>query len=82
MTSYSIELKSRKYVKRNGFLPFDRNLSNKYEKELLDNATKTRPDALKTVSKEVINKAGGARGEFIENNWLKASTLSNFVTKK
>ena len=40
MTRYSIEPRTRKYVKRYGFLSFARNLSNKYGEQLLDDATK------------------------------------------
>ena len=40
MMCYSTELRTRKYVKRKGFLSFARNLSNKYGKQLLDSATK------------------------------------------
>ena len=47
MASYSIEPRTRKYVKGYGFLSFARDLSNKYGKQLLD----TRLDALKTASK-------------------------------
>ena len=57
MTRYFIELRTRKYVKRYGFLTFVKNLSNKYENELLDIATKTGLDALKSASKKVFHKA-------------------------
>ena len=40
------------HIKRYGFLSFEINLSNKYGKQLLDTATKTRLDALKTVPKK------------------------------
>ena len=49
---YSIEPRSRKYIKRYGFLSFARNLPNKYEKQLLDTAIKVRLDALETASKK------------------------------
>ena len=52
MTHYSIEPSTRKYVKRYRFLPFVRNLSNKYEKKL-----NTALDDLKTAPKEVVSKA-------------------------
>ena len=55
MTHYSIEPRTRKYAKRYGFLSFSRNLSSKYGKQLLDIATKTRLDALKTASSKVVN---------------------------
>ena len=44
-----------------------RNLSNKYERQLLNAATKTGPDPLKTASKKVVHKAVEATGEFIGN---------------
>ena len=46
---------------------FARNLSNKYGKQLLDTATKTGLDALKTASKKLVHKAAEATGEFIGN---------------
>ena len=49
------------------FLSFVRNLSNKYERQLLNAATKTGPDPLKTASKKVVHKAVEATGEFIGN---------------
>ena len=45
MTCYSIEPRTRKYVKEYGFLSFARNLSNKYEKQILDTAGKISLDA-------------------------------------
>ena len=51
MTPHSIEPRTR-YVKGYGFLSFVRNLSNKHGKQLLDTATKTGLDALKTASKK------------------------------
>ena len=56
---YSIEPRVRKYVKYYGFLPFYRNISNKYGKQLLNTAAKTRLDALKTTSKKVVAEATG-----------------------
>ena len=63
MTRYFIESRTRKYVKRYGFLSFAINFSIKYRKQLLD----TRLDPLKTASKNVVHKAAGATGEFIGN---------------
>ena len=54
MMQYSIEPRTRKYVKLYRFLSFARNLSNKYKKQLLD----TGLDALKTASKKVVHKTG------------------------
>ena len=63
MTRYSIEPRTRKYVKGHGFLLFARYLSNKNGKRLLD----TGIDALKTASKKVVRKVAEATSEFIEN---------------
>ena len=54
MKRYSIESRTRKYFKRYGFLSFTRTLSNKYGKELLDTATKTRSDAALSAYKKVV----------------------------
>ena len=67
MTRYSIEPRPRKYVKGYGSLSFARNLSNTYRKKLLDVATKTGINALKTASKKIIHKAAEATGEFLGN---------------
>ena len=67
MTFSSREPRTSKYVKGYGFLSFARKLSNKYVKELLDNAAKTGLDALKPASKKVIHKAAEPTGEFIRN---------------
>ena len=55
-----VEPRTIKYVKGYSFLSFARNPSNKYRKRLLDTATKTGIDALKTDSKKVVNKAAEA----------------------
>ena len=47
MARYSIEPRTRKYVKGYGFLSFGRNLYKKYGRQLLDAATKTGLDAFK-----------------------------------
>ena len=67
MIRYSIEPRTRKYVKEYGFLSFARNLSNKYGKQLLDIATKTGLYAAKTASKKVAHKTAEAIGELIAN---------------
>ena len=61
MMQYSIEPRSRKFVKEHGFLSFAR----KYRKQLLD----TGLDALKTASKKVVHKAAEATGKFIGNKF-------------
>ena len=48
MTCYSIEPRTRKYIKEYGLLWFARNLSDKYWKKLFDTATKIVLDAAKT----------------------------------
>ena len=60
MRPYSIEPRTRKYVKRYWFLSFGRNLANKYGRQLLDTTTKTGIDALKTRTKKVAYKAAEA----------------------
>ena len=67
MTCYSIKSRTRKYVKGYGFLSFERNLSNKYGKQLLDIATKAGLDALKIASKIVVHKISEATGESTGN---------------
>ena len=64
---YSIEPKFRKYVKGYGFLSFTRKFNNKYGKKLIDTATKTGIDAVKTASKRVVQKAAEATGDLIGN---------------
>ena len=66
MACYSIEPKTRKYVKHYGFLSFARNLLNKYRKELLDPAL----DALKTAFKKVAHVAAEGTGKFIGNKLI------------
>ena len=56
MTPYSIEPRTRKYIKGYGYLLFPRNLLNKYGKNLLCTATKRGLDAANTASKIVVEK--------------------------
>ena len=65
MQRYSLEPRTRNYVKVYGFLSSAR----KYKKQLLD----TRLDAVKTASKKVLHKAG----EFLGNKIADAGTKSN-----
>ena len=53
---YSTEPKFRKYVKGYGFLSFARKFGDKYDKKLMDTATKTGIDTAKTVSKRFVQK--------------------------
>ena len=54
---YSTEPKYRKCVKGYGFLSFARKFDDKYDKKLMDTATKTEIDAAKTASKRVVQKS-------------------------
>ena len=69
MRRYSIELRTRKYVKGYRFLSFARNLSNKYRKKLFD----TGLNSLKIASKEVVHKTG----EFLGNKIADAVAKSD-----
>ena len=61
------EPKFRKYVKGYGFLSFARKFGDKYGKKLMDTATKTGIDALKTISKRIVQKTAEATGDLIGN---------------
>ena len=67
MTCNSIEPRTRKCVKGYGFLSFGRNVSHKYRRQILDTATKTGLEALKTATKNVAHKVAEAAEEFIGN---------------
>ena len=71
---YSTEPKYRKYVKGYGFLSFARKFGDKYDKKLMDTATKTGIDAAKIVSKQVVKKNAEATGDLIRN------TIANEIT--
>ena len=64
---YSTEPRFRKYVKGYGFLSFARKFGDKYDKKLMDTATKTGMDAAKTASKRVVQKTAEATGYLIAN---------------
>ena len=64
---YSIKPKYRKYVKGNVFLSFARTFGDKYGKKLIVSATKTGIDAVKTASKQVVQKTSKATGDLIGN---------------
>ena len=64
---YSTEPTFRKYVRKYGFLSFARKHGDKYDKKLMDIATKTRIDAVKTISKWVVQKTAEATGDLIGN---------------
>ena len=61
MTQYSIEPRTRKYVKGYGFLWFAKNFCNKFKKQLFDIGL----GAPKTASKIIVHKAAEVTGEFI-----------------
>ena len=63
----STEPKFRKYVKEYDFLSFARKFGDKYDKKLMDTATKTVVDAAKTASKRVVQKTAEATGDLISN---------------
>ena len=67
----SIKLRDRIYVKRYGFLSFDKNmgksLSNKYGQKRLDSTKKSTTDAIKAASKRAIQKTAEATGDLIGN---------------
>ena len=65
MRRYSIEPRTRKFMKVYGFLSFAR----KYKKQLLDIGL----DSLNTASKKVVHKAG----KFLGNKTADAVTKSN-----
>ena len=64
---YSTEPKFRKYVEGYGFLSFARKFGDKYGKKLIDTATKTGIDTVKTASKRVAQKTVEATGHLIGN---------------
>ena len=63
-------------------MSFARNLPNKYRKQLLDTATKTGLDALKTDSKKVFHKPAETTGEFIGNKITDKTVEQNLVPNK
>ena len=64
---YSTEPRFRKYIRGCGFLSFVRKLDNKYDKKLMDTATKPGMDAAKTASKRVVQKTAEATRDIIGN---------------
>ena len=61
---YSTEPKYRKYTKGSGFLSFSRKFGDKYDKKLMNTATKTGIDAAKAASKQVVAKNCKNYGRF------------------
>ena len=64
---YSTEPSFRKYGKGYGFLSFAEKIGNKYDKKLMDAATKTGIDAAKTVSKILVQKTVETTGDLTGN---------------
>ena len=64
---HSLEPEFRKYVKGYGFLSFARNFGDKYDKKLMDGATKTSKNFAKTAGKKVIHKIAEATGDLVGN---------------
>ena len=80
---YSAEPKYRKYVTGYGFLSFARNFGDKYDKKLMNIATKTGIDAVKTSSKRVVQKTSEATGDLIGNKIAdKITSVGNTKSKK
>ena len=80
---HSIEPRDRIYVKGYGFLFFakimGKNLSNKYGQKLLDSATKSTTDAIKTTSKRAIQKTAEVTVDLVGNKIIDKITS---VSKK
>ena len=72
---YSTEPRFRKYVKGYGFLSLAKKFGNKYGKNLMDTATKTGIDAVKTASKRVVQKTAAATRDLIGNKIADKITL-------
>ena len=80
---YSIEPRDRIYVKGYGFLSFPKNmgktLSNEYGQKHLHGVKKSTTDAIKTASKQAIQKTPEATGDLVNNNIVEKTTS---VSKK
>ena len=79
MIRYFIELRTKKYTKEYGLLPFARNQFDKHGKKLLNTARKTGLNAAKTVFKKVVHKTAEATGEFIWNKIAQKVVKTNPV---
>ena len=64
---YPTEPRFTKYGKGYGLLSFSRKFDNKYDKNLMDTATKTGIDAAKSESQTVVQKTAEATGDLIGN---------------
>ena len=92
---YSIEPREGRHVKIYGVLFFARNIgthaakaaknmSNKYSQKIVDTATKSATDAIKTASKRLIQKTAEAPGDLIGNKIADkiTSASKNHIMKK
>ena len=81
-----IEPKDRMYVKECGFLSFAKNMgknvSSKYDQNLLDSAKISTTDAIKTASKRTIQKTAEATGDIIGNKIADKITSVSKKSKK
>ena len=64
---YSTETRFRKYIKGYGFLSFTRKFGDKYDKKLMNTATKTGINAAKTASNRVVQKTAETTGDLTGN---------------
>ena len=72
---FSTEAKYRKYIKGYGYLSFAKKWGDKYDKTLMDTATKTGIDAAKTAWKRVVEKTPKDTGDLIGNKIAGKITL-------
>ena len=79
---YSAEPKFRKYVKGYGFLSFAKKFGNKYDKTLMDTATKIGMDAAKIASKRVIQKSAETTGDLTRKKIADKNTSIDKQKKK
>ena len=64
-------------------MSFARGMSNKYGKKLIDTATKSARDAIKTASKRAIQKTAETTGDLVGNKIAnKITIVSKKSTKK
>ena len=78
----STEPKYRKYVKGYSFLSFEGKFGDIYGKKLMDTATKTGIDAVKTASKRVVQKSAEATGDLIRNKIADKTTSAGKTKSK
>ena len=64
---YPLEPIRRKYIEGYSFLSFARKTGDKYDKKLMDTATKIWIDAAKAASKRIVRKTAEATRDLIGN---------------